>query len=108
MPSTEFRTRLEHVLAARVEARKAEEHSSAQRLVQGMGVIVGTLACFFFLKAAALAHDGQAFAALGGDANGFGAQLHHWFAGADPISSTLSHALREGAPAPAMPATGTL
>lgn len=99
MPSIDFRTRLDHVLAARVEARKEQDHKPAQRLVRGLSVIAGTLVCFFVLKAAALAHDGQAFATTAAEP-GIGAQIYHWFAGADPISSTLAYALRAPAPAP--------
>ncbi|MCW1934454.1 hypothetical protein [Pararhodobacter zhoushanensis] len=100
MPSIDFRTRLDHVLASRVEARKEQQHRPAQRLVRGLSVIAGTLVCFFVLKAAALAHDGQAFAAPAPAEPGISAQIYHWFAGADPISSTLAYALRAPEPAP--------
>ena len=106
MPSIDFRTRLDHVLAARVEARKEQEHRPARRLVRGLNVIAGTLVCFFVLKAAALAHDGQAFSTPAATEPSIGAQIYHWFAGADPISSTLAYALRDGALA--APVTGTL
>ena len=106
MQSAQFLQRMERVLAARVEEKKAEEARPSRRLVQAGGILAGTLACFFVLKAAALAHDGGVFAAPVAAEAGLGARLHQWFAGADPISATLAAALR---PAPRdLPARDTL
>jgi len=100
MQSPDFRRRMERVLAARVEAVKAR-NARPRRLARGAGVIAGTLACFFLLKAAAVAHDGRAFAGPPAEGAGFGATLTYWFAGADPISSTLAAALRNEPRGPA-------
>lgn len=101
MPNADFMRRMERVLSARVEAVKARQ-ARPRRLLQAGSVIAGTFVCFFVLKAAAIAHDGQAFAAgpVPSDA-GFGAQVYHWVTGRDPISNTLAMAIRpEGQAAP--------
>lgn len=95
MQSPDFKQRMEHVLAARVEAVKSRD-AKPRRLASASGVIAGTLVCFFVLKAAAVAHNGAAFAGPAGADAGLGAQIYQWFAGTDPISSTLAAALRNG------------
>lgn len=93
MPSSDFRLRMERVLAARVEDLR-ERAAKPRRLRSAMAVIAGTLVCFFLLKAAAVAHDGRQFTPAPGAEAGLGATLHYWIAGADPISTTLAAALR--------------
>lgn len=95
MQSSEFRQRMMRVLAARVDAIKARD-AKPRRAAQAGGVIVATLACFFVLKGAAVAHNGHAFAAPAGAEAGIGARVYQWFAGTDPISSTLAAAMRNG------------
>ena len=99
MPNISFKERMEHVLAARVEAQKARE-AKPRRIGQAGGVILGTLVCFFVLKGAAVAHNGEAFVGPAAAEAGIGAQIYQWFAGRDPISSTLAAALRNGPSAP--------
>ena len=94
MQSPDFLRRMETVLAARVEEKKTREHGRARRLKQAGSVVAGTLACFFVLKAAALAHDSRVFTAPVAAEAGLGAGLYHWFAGADPVSTALAATLR--------------
>jgi len=98
MQSSDFRRRMAHVLASRVEAVKAREQKP-RRMLGVLSAFAATLVCFFVLKGAAVAHNGQAFAEPPGAEAGIAAQIHHWFAGADPISATLATALRN-APRP--------
>src|SRR5690606_38315486 len=93
MQSLDFKQRMEHVLATRVEAVKARD-AKPRRLRQGLEVVAGTLVCFFVLKGAAVAHNGRAFAEPLTAEAGIGAQIYHWFAGSDPISATLAAAMR--------------
>lgn len=95
MQSPEFLRRMEHVLAQRVEAVKARE-SKPRRIQQVGGVIAGTMACFFVLKGAAMAHNGHAFAPPPAAEAGIAAQVYQWFAGPDPVSSVLAAALSHG------------
>jgi hypothetical protein len=106
MQSLDFKQRMEHVLAARVEAVKARD-AKPRRLRQVLAVVAGTLICFFVLKGAAVAHNGRAFAEPLAAEAGIGAQIYQWFAGADPISATLAAALRNG-PRPQAPQVETL
>lgn len=103
MQSPDFRRRMAHVLAARVEAVKAREQKP-RRAAAILSAFAATLVCFFVLKAAAVAHNGHAFAEPPGEGAGVAAQIHHWFAGADPISATLATALRQ-APRPGVTET---
>lgn len=109
MKSPEFTRRMERVLASRVEAAKARE-ARPRRLAQAAGVIVGTLACFFVLKGAAVAHNGGPLvrAEAGLAEAGLGAAVWHWFAGADPVSSALAAAINPALSVDANPARPTL
>lgn len=106
MASLDFLLRMDHVLSARVEARKAREAKPQRRVLQAASVVAGTVACFFLLKAVALAHNGNAFAAPVPAEAGLGTQIYHWLADPDPISGTLAAALRNGTPH-FYPAAGT-
>ncbi|MCL4675478.1 MAG: hypothetical protein KJZ59_05520 [Pararhodobacter sp.] len=94
MASADYLRRMEIVLSARAEDKAAKENPPMRRLARVAGVLAGTLALFFVLKAAALAYSEQPFAAAPAAEAGLGAQIHHWIAGADPISKTLALALR--------------
>ncbi|MFN4100483.1 MAG: hypothetical protein ACK4GT_11970 [Pararhodobacter sp.] len=102
MQSPDYLRRMERVLATRVEAKKAKQ-AGPRRLTRAAGVIAGTLVCFFLLKAAAVAHDSRAFAGPPAQGAGVVATIAYWFAGADPISSTLAAALRNEPRRPAAP-----
>lgn len=94
MQSPEYLQRMEAVLAARVEERKQAEAPRHRTVLQVGGSMATAIALFFLLKAAALAISGQPFAAPPAAEAGLGARLHHWFAGADPVTRTLAEALR--------------
>lgn len=106
MASLDFLLRMDHVLSARVEAKKAREAKPQRRILQAASVVAGTFACFFLLKAVALAHNGHAFDTTVPAEAGLGAQIYHWLADPDPISSILANALRNGTPH-FYPAAGT-
>ena len=94
MQSPDFSRRMERVLSARVEAVKARE-ARPRRIVQGVGIVVGTVVCFFVLKAMAVAQNGGPLVSAGSDLSeaGIGASIYHWVAGADPVSSLLAAAI---------------
>lgn len=93
MPSPVFLQRLERVLSNRVEDKQRQTSRGLDRGLRGLGVVVGTLACFFVLKGAALSQGALTTTPPSAEA-GIGAQVAFWMAGADPVSSTLAAALR--------------
>lgn len=106
MQSADYVRRLESVLKSRVEKKKHQSRPRFAGLRRTASSITGAAACFFVLKAAALATGGTAaFAGPLPADPGLGARLHHWVAGVDPVSSTLASALR---PAMAYPVSASL
>lgn len=118
MQSPDFSRRMERVLSSRVEAVKARE-ARPRRIWQVGSVIVGTVVCFFVLKAMAMAQNGGPLVSETADLSeaGIGTAVYHWFAGADPVSSLLAAAInpdlspaaqQTAAPLPTLiPETGT-
>lgn len=95
MQSPDFLRRMETVLASRVEEKKREEAPPAYTALRIAGSLPFALAIFFVLKAAALAGSGgRPFADPLAPGAGIAAHLHHWFAGADPVTRTLAVAIR--------------
>ena len=106
MQSADYFRRLESVLKKRVEKKQHDERPRFARSRNAAASISGAAACFFVLKAAALATGGSAALAAPLPADsGLGARLHHWVAGADPVTATLAAALR---PAALYPASASL
>lgn len=93
MQSPEYLERLDHILSARVEEEKERNKPRGHRVAAGVGVLGGTLAMFFVLKAAALAASGAPLVETGAEASLTG-QIYRWFAGADPVTRTLAAAMR--------------
>ncbi|MCB1396917.1 MAG: hypothetical protein H6898_05345 [Rhodobacter sp.] len=95
MQSPDFLRRMETVLASRVEEKKREDAPAALTALRAAGAVPFAMAFFFFLKAVALAGSGgHSFAAPLTDEAGVAAHLHHWFAGADPVTRTIAVAIR--------------
>ncbi|WP_461468773.1 hypothetical protein [Pararhodobacter sp.] len=84
-------------MAARAEKKTVEKAPRGRRLCQTAGALAGALGMFFVLKAAALAHSNHPLVAVTPIDAGIAATLHHWFAGADPVTRTLAMAMRPGA-----------
>ena len=87
-------------------------------MVQAIGIVIGTVACFFVLKAMAMAQNGGPLVTEDTDLTeaGIGASVYHWIAGPDPVSSLLAAAINpdlgpaapDAAPLPTLiPETGT-
>lgn len=85
---------MENVLAAKAEIKKSKEAPRNERAYQAVGAVFGALAFFFLLKATALATTNRPFYGAPVAEAGLGAQVYHWFAGADPITRTLATAIR--------------
>lgn len=94
MPSADYMRRLENLLTAKVEEIEITHAPRKQRALKAAGAIVGAAAFFFVLKAAAYSHNDRAFTAPLAAEAGFGALVYHWFAGADPITTSLAAAIR--------------
>jgi hypothetical protein len=94
MPSADYMRRLDSILTAKVEEAEEEHANRRNRPMRIVGAILGAIVFFFVLKGVALSHSGRSFSdPLAADA-GIGAQIYHWFAGADPISATIAIAIR--------------
>lgn len=100
MPSADYMRRMETLLAAKLDVIEAEQSTRKRRPLQIAGAMGGATVFFFVLKAAAFSHNGNAFTTTLAAEAGFGAQVYHWFAGADPITTSLAAAMRLN-PAPA-------
>ncbi|WP_323035861.1 hypothetical protein [Pararhodobacter sp.] len=98
MPSADYMRRLETLLNAKVEELELKETKRHRRPLQILGAVAGAVAFFFVLKAAALSHSGQPLGAPLAAEAGLSAQIYHWFAGADPITTTLAAAIRRDLP----------
>lgn len=94
--SPTYLTRMQRVLEARVEQKKTDETPRLQRLRQASASILGAVAVFYVLKAAAMAAGGPLIVAPTAQA-GIGASLTHWILGPDPVSSALAMAMQGGA-----------
>jgi len=94
MASSDFLRRLEALKQAQIEEEEAEKAPRGGRALQILGALAGAAAFFFFLKAVALAQSDLTFAGPPPGDAGIGAQIYHWFAGADPVAQILATAIR--------------
>lgn len=83
-------TRMARVMTQRAEARKKKENRALRRAVGVGWALAGATVCFFVLKAATLAHIGEARfqgSLAAADRSG-GVQL--WLRGIDPVTRVLA------------------
>lgn len=85
-----YMTRMARVMAQRTEAKQRKERRLLRR-IGGVGMaLMGAAACFFVLKAATLAHVGEARFEGGMAAADRSAGVQLWLRGIDPITRVLA------------------
>ena len=90
MQRTSFDERTARVLASHVATRRRKERKPAHRVLAIFGVLAATVFCFFLLKGAALAWQGEdIFAASPPDAS----SLRLWLTGVDPVTRLIADLL---------------
>ncbi|KPQ07968.1 MAG: Anti-sigma-K factor rskA [Rhodobacteraceae bacterium HLUCCA12] len=92
MERTGFEKRRARVLASHATTRRSDQRRGARRLVALIGAFAATLACFFLLKGAALAWQGEevfAASATAPDAH----ILRLWLTGPDPLTRLIADVL---------------
>lgn len=92
-----FNDRLDRILSNKVEEKKVHIAKQTHSNLRFAMIPVSVAGMFFLLKAAALTHSGVPFVAPPGETATAFARVHHWFAGADPVTRVLASAL--GGPA---------
>lgn len=91
--NTRFNERLERILSAKVEQKKAEITKKTHANWRFLAIPVHVAVMFFVLKAAALTQLGTPFAPTPTSDTTLSTRIYHWFAGADPITRALSSAM---------------
>ena len=91
MQRTTFNERKARVLSAHIASRKHQNRAPARRVLGVLGVLLATVACFFLLKGATLAWQGEAvFARVTTDDP---SALRLWLTGVDPLTRLIADVL---------------
>jgi len=91
MQRTTFNERKARVLSAHVALRKRQNRAPAHRVLSIAGVLLATVACFFLLKGATLAWQGEAVFARIAPAEPSALRL--WLTGIDPLTRLIADVL---------------
>ncbi len=91
MQRTTFNERKARVLSAHVTARRRQNRAPGRRAMAVVGAVIATLFCFFLLKGATLAWQGEAaFAARVVEDT---SALRLWLSGIDPLTRLIADVL---------------
>lgn len=91
MQRTTFDERKARVLAAHVATRRRSERRPGRRVLALACVLMAMLVCFFLLKGAALAWQGEEVFAAGTAADA--SSLRLWLTGPDPLTRLIADLL---------------
>ena len=91
MQRTSFDERTARVLACHVATRRRKERKPGRRVLAIFGVLAAMVFCFFLLKGAALAWQGEDILAAGTAPDA--STLRLWLTGADPVTRLIADLL---------------